>query len=130
MSEEPDRTAAYEFVLEHVDSVPHLEALLLLWNTRPREWPVVEVAQRLYVTIDVARTILQDLCRQQLVTCSSEDEQHYSYTSLSEEQNRILQSVDQTYRVEIVPISTMIHSKASRAVRDFARAFRFTKDRE
>jgi hypothetical protein len=33
------------------------------------------------------------------------------------------------YRRQIVRISTLIHSKPSSAVRDFARAFRFTKEK-
>ena len=26
----------YEFILDQIESVPHLEALLLLWNSRPQ----------------------------------------------------------------------------------------------
>ena len=29
---------AYEFILENIDSVPQLEALVLLWNSRPVAW--------------------------------------------------------------------------------------------
>jgi hypothetical protein len=131
MTEEPaGRTAAYQFVLEHVDSVPHLEALLLLWNTRPHVWSATELAGRLYVSTDGAKAILQELTRQHLISCSSEEEQQYCYSSDSKEQNSVLQSVDETYRREMVAVSSMIHFKASRAVRDFARAFRFTKERE
>jgi len=36
--------------------------------------------------------------------------------------------VDETYRREVVRVSTLIHSKPSSPVRDFARAFRFTKE--
>jgi hypothetical protein len=36
--------------------------------------------------------------------------------------------VDATYRRELVRISSMIHSKPSPAVRQFARAFRLKKD--
>jgi DNA-binding MarR family transcriptional regulator len=126
----PARTIAYEFVLKHIDSVPQLEALLLLWDTRPRVWSVAEVAARIYVAPDTVRAIMQDLARQQLISCSSEEGDLYCCVSTSEDQNRVLEAVSETYRQEIVPISSMIHSKASRAVRDFARAFRFTKDRD
>jgi hypothetical protein len=27
-----------QFILVEIDSVPHLEALLLLWNSKPRKW--------------------------------------------------------------------------------------------
>jgi hypothetical protein len=54
----------------------------------------------------------------------------YCYDSRSEETDRVIASLDRMYRRQVVGISTIIHSKASSAVRDFARAFRFTKERE
>ena len=39
----------YRFIHEHIDSVPHLEALILLWNSRPVGWTCDELASRLYV---------------------------------------------------------------------------------
>jgi hypothetical protein len=38
--------------------------------------------------------------------------------------------VDAAYRRDLVRISTMIHAKASSAVREFARAFRLKKERD
>jgi DNA-binding MarR family transcriptional regulator len=61
------RAEADRFILEKIDSVPHLEALLLLWNSRPGKWPVGEIAKRLYIPEDRASRILQDLARQSLV---------------------------------------------------------------
>jgi hypothetical protein len=29
-----------QFLLEQIDTVPHLEALLFLWNSRPQPWSV------------------------------------------------------------------------------------------
>lgn len=130
MSEESSsRTAAYKFIFERIDSVPQLEALLLLWTSRPRVWSTTEVAARLYVPLDTAKAILQDLARQQLICCTYEEEWEYCYSSDSE-RDTVVEAVAETYQTEMVPISTMIHSKASRAVRDFARAFRFTKEPE
>jgi hypothetical protein len=39
-----------------------------------------------------------------------------------------MENVDSIYRRELVRVAGMIHSKASSAVLDFARAFRFKKD--
>jgi hypothetical protein len=128
-TEPPGRSAAYEFILSRVDSVPQLEALLLLWNSRPNRWLSTDIAQRLYISVDQATSILRDLARQHLIAGPLENEQYF-YTPISEEQDRILGWVDATYRRETVAISSMIHSKASRAVRDFARAFRFKKEEE
>src|SRR5690242_14919188 len=43
-----------EFILEKIDSVSHLEALLLLWNSRPKQWSPDEIASRLYVDTKIA----------------------------------------------------------------------------
>jgi len=113
-----------QFILEEIDSVPHLEALLLLWNSRPRQWPVEDLARSLYIPVERTQAILQDLQKRDLVRtdagrCSWNPES--SHASL-------LEHVDRTYRRELVRVSSMIHSKGSPAARQFARAFRLKKD--
>jgi hypothetical protein len=69
----PDETTKKEvdqFILDEIDSVPHLEALLLLWNTRPKQWSLEEMSKSLYVSPETTQTILHDLERQSLVTSS------------------------------------------------------------
>lgn len=41
----------------------------------------------------------------------------------------MISQLEAIYRREIVRISTLIHAKPSAAIRDFARAFRFTKEK-
>ena len=118
------------FILEEIDSVPHLEALLLLCRNKQRTWRVEEMAHSLYVKPEQAENILQDLVRRNLVLVRTEGEKGYAYDSSSENRNALLQQVDETYRRELIRVSRMIHSKAAPAIRDFARAFRFTKEKE
>jgi len=120
----------YEFIAEKIDSVPHLEALLLLWNSRPAKWSAADLASRLYVDRDVAGRLLHDLTREGLVVPMPGAAEQYYYEPKLDERDELVELVDATYRKQVVRISTMIHSKASSAVRDFARAFRFTKERE
>ena len=120
----------YEYILENIDSVPHLEAVILLWNSRPVGWTAEELASRLYVPIERTAEILQDLVRQEFVQQASTSPSRFSYLPRSEEQNEWMFRVDTAYRREIVRISTMLHSKASPSVREFARAFRFKKERD
>ncbi|HEU5411046.1 MAG TPA: hypothetical protein VFU57_08500 [Candidatus Acidoferrales bacterium] len=129
MSEEWVRKAVDQFILNEIDSVPHLEALLLLWNTRPKQWPVDEMAKALYVPPDLAQRIMQELARRGLIATQAEPER-YSYIAQSDETETLMRSVDEIYRRELVRISRMIHGKAPSAVREFARAFRFTKEKE
>ncbi len=120
----------YRFIMQEIDSVSQLEGLLLLWHNRPTPWTVSDLAKRLYVNAEMAREILLDLTRKQLIGMLPGQPETYHYESKSVEQDQLMASVDTTYRREIVRVSTMIHSKPSPAVRDFARAFRFTKEKE
>lgn len=124
------RKAVDEFISEEIDTVPHLEALLILWNSRPREWPACEIARALYISEDAARTLLQDLSRRSLALQLSAAEEKFCYRSVSEDRDALLRSVDAIYRREVVRVSNMIHAKAPSSVREFARAFRFIKEKE
>ena len=50
-----------QFVLEEIDSVPHLEALLLLWNSRPKHWSPEDMGKALYLTSEYTQPVLQEL---------------------------------------------------------------------
>ena len=117
------------FVLDEIDSVPELEALLLLWQTRPATWNVADVARRLYIVPDQAQAVLADLSRKGMLAVDPEREDSYRYASRSAERDALMARTEAVYRRQIVRISTLIHSKPSSAVRDFARAFRFTKEK-
>lgn len=130
MPEQGPQTDVYEYILEKIESVPHLEAVILLWNSRPVGWAADELASRLYVPSERAVEILRDLIRQQLVQQAAGSPPRFSYLPRSDEQNEWMFQVDTAYRREIVRISTMLHTKASPSVREFARAFRFKKDRD
>jgi DNA-binding IclR family transcriptional regulator len=113
-----------QFILDEIDSVPHLEALLLFWKRRPHGWSVEEMAHSLYISVETTHAILQDLRQRGMVTV---EEERYSFDP-NFRQGSLMEELDRTYRRELVRISRMIHSKASPAVREFARAFKFTKD--
>ena len=131
MPEPGPQTDVYEYILEKIESVPHLEAIILLWNSRPVGWSPDELASRLYVPSERAVEIVRDLMRQQLAQQTAPGPPpRFSYLPRNDEQNEWMFRVDTAYRREIVRISTMLHSKASLSVREFARAFRFKKDRD
>ena len=124
LEENPDREEVDRFILKEIESVPHLEALLLLWKRQPNQWSTEDMADALYISSEAAQPILLDLKQRGFAKLESGK---YSYHA-TEERNELIAKVDRTYRRELVRISTMIHAKPSAAVRAFARAFRFTKD--
>jgi hypothetical protein len=127
--DEETRNDVDRFLLDQIDTVPHLEALLLLWNSRPKLWSVEDMAKALFVTPQLAKEILEDLVRQRLGVMLSEASAGYRYEP-EPGRDRLAAAVDSTYRRELIRISRLIHSKPPAAVRDFARAFRLKKDRD
>ncbi len=121
----------YRFILNQIDSVPQMEALLLVWESRPKKWAENEIAERLYIGIDAVRNIMQELVRRRLLAADTQQSaKQYFYESKPEDLDGLIEAVAATYRRDLVRVSTFIHTKASSAVRDFARAFKFTKERD
>lgn len=121
---------AYAFIYDNIDSVPHLEALILLWNSRPVWWTAEELASRLYIPADQVDRVLRDLIRMEFIAQSTTSPGKFSYLMGSEEQNELIVSLDNAYRKDLVRISTMIHSKAATGVREFARAFQLKQEKK
>jgi transcription initiation factor IIE alpha subunit len=120
----------YRFILNQIDSVPQMEALLLVWESRPKKWAESEIAERLYVGTDAVRNIMQELVRRRLLAADAQSVRQYFYESKSEDLDGLIGAVAATYRHDLVRVSTFIHTKTSSAVRDFAKAFKFTKERD
>ena len=128
MTEQGDpRHAVEQFLRDQIDTVPHLEALLLLWNSRPKPWSVEDVAEGLFVPPKAAKDVLDDLARLGLIAAASGSAATYHYEP-QPDRDRIVDAVHSTYRRELIRVSRLIHSKPSAAVREFARAFRLKKD--
>jgi hypothetical protein len=123
----PPNLAVDEFVQRELDSVPHLEALLLLWNNR-KPWTVEDMGAALYINDGVSRDILQNLARRHLALRTEQDT--YTYNSASPERDDLVAALETEYRRNLIRITRMIHAKASPGVREFADAFRFKKDRD
>ena len=115
------------FVVDFIDSVPHLEALLLLWRSRPRRWSIAELASALYLQSRKADAIANELVRAGLASATSDG---LGYVGDNAEQDQLISAVDETYRRETVRLSTMLHARGSRALRDFAESFQLKKKKE
>ena len=117
------------FIEEQIDSVPHLEALLLMFEQPSQDWTEQEIAARVYVDASAARAILQDLTRREFAVATSPAATAYRYDAGWDPSGERMAIVARIYRQHLVRITTLIHSKASPAVRDFARAFQLKPDR-
>ena len=126
----PSRAEVDRFILTSIDSVPHLEALLLLWQKPSEQWTVEGVAKRLWIDREDTRSILNDLARNQFLSVIVGEHGAVQVSAGPSVMIGSCAAVADIYRQEMIRISTMIHAKPSSAVRAFARAFRFTKEQE
>jgi DNA-binding MarR family transcriptional regulator len=117
-----------QFVAEQIDTVPQLECLLLLHQHDSRDWLADDVAARIYISRDSASAILQALERRRLLA-SEGDPPRYRVSPSGIASRELIAEVAVAYQRHLVPIATLIHSKASASVREFARAFDLKKDR-
>ena len=119
----------YRFILNHIDSVPQMKALLLVWESpqgvgRKRDCGAAVCRH------DGVRNIIQELVQRRLVAADAQSARQYFYESKPEDLDGLIEAVAATYRHDLVRVSTFIHTKTSSAVRDFANAFKFTKERD
>jgi hypothetical protein len=121
----PDDVLA--FIETEIDSVPHMEALLLLWESAPNGWTVPQIGARLYVGDDTAGQIVADLVRRRLVRPPADAPERFAYDPEWDPGGDRMARIASAYRRHLIPIALRIHAKASGAVREFARAFEIKK---
>jgi hypothetical protein len=125
MSNAPVPAEVQQFILECIDSVAQLEALLLLRDNPERSWTARDVAQRLYIgEADVAPLL------QHLVACklAATDGALFRYFVEDDARRDLVERVALAYKRYLVPVTQLIHGK-SLNIRKFADAFRVRKDK-
>lgn len=112
------------FVLAKIDSVPMLEALLLL-RSRAGGWTPRELAERLYLAEPRVDALLRALCRAGLAR-SEAGQVHYAPGP-----PHVAATVDElasVYSRHVVRVTELIHSRVDRKAHDFADAFNLRRD--
>ncbi len=113
------RHEADQFLRDSIDTVPHLEALLLLWNSPSQPLVSGGHGEGVVVAPDAAKEILKDLVRQRLIIAVPGARETYQYES-ERDRDQLIAATDSTYQRELIRVSRLIHSKPSAAVREFA----------
>lgn len=118
--------AVRRLIAERIDSVPELEAILLLRDDPQHEWSAEEAGQRLYVSRTVAAHILEDLGQRGFFAQSGGG---YRYAPESEDLAAAVDLLTATYSRHLRAVTLLIHSKPGASVRQFAEAFRLRKEK-
>jgi hypothetical protein len=122
--DEPVSPPLRAFLLEHIDSVAQLEALLLLRRER-KPLPVGAVARALYVPEPVAADELAALGARGLLAA---EQDAWRYAPASAEAASLVDELAISYARALIPITNIVHGNPLR-LRRFADAFRFRKDK-
>jgi hypothetical protein len=124
MNEELIPADVRDFILECIESVAQLEALLLLRSDPEQGWNSPAIAQRLYIDESEARVLLSNLVACELAISEGDT---FRFAVRDAEHGILIDDVAQAYRRYLVPVTKLIHDK-SQSIRKFADAFRFRKD--
>jgi hypothetical protein len=125
MADQPIPDDLREFILAHIDSVAHLEALLLLRRNLSKEWNPSSVAERLYITEGEAIDLLSRLNDGGFLVVNAGS---YRFGPRSAEHQQMADRVAEAYSRHLITITNLIHGKPRR-IREFSDAFKFRRDR-
>lgn len=128
MSETPIPDDVKQFILENIDSIAQLEALLLLRSSPSEEWSAQVVAKRLYVSEQETSLLLSRLNASGLIAINSGKPSLYRYHPASDDLALIVDRLAETYSKHLVPVTNLVHSKPRTRIQEFADAFKLRKD--
>jgi hypothetical protein len=117
------------FVLTSIDSVPHLEAILLLHYDPEKEWNSFMMSQTLYISEKRAHEILDDLCANQLAA-KQEHAQFYRYEPLSTDLKEKIDQLADIYAKHLIEVTNLLHSKTHKQARQFGDAFKWPEEKD
>ncbi|MEX2223362.1 MAG: hypothetical protein WEG40_16345 [Candidatus Rokuibacteriota bacterium] len=112
------------FIIEHIDSVPALEALLLMRRSAERRFTVAMLAAELYMDPRQVAPILSELGTRGLCGTSGGAEPMYFWRPATAEMADALGRLADVHARYLVPVTNLIHGKPRASLRGFSDAFR------
>ena len=122
----PDDVRA--FLLQCIDSIAQLEALLLLRTNPALTWDAETLAKRLYITSQETAAILHHLQANGFLVAAESSSGVYQYQPASPDLVCMVDRVAELYARYLIPITQLIHTKPLTRVQEFADAFKLKKD--
>lgn len=117
-----------QFIIQRIDSIAQLEALLLLRSNPQTEWSIEAVAKRLYISGQETAPLLTRLGAEGFLIAKGDLSSLYQYAPRSMELGQMIDRVAEIYAKHLVPVTNLIHAKPRNRIQEFADAFRLRKD--
>lgn len=115
-----------DFILNFVDSIAHIEALMLLRRDPEISWNAASLAARLYISVDDAKRVLEELGARGLLMVNNEV---YRYGCASPELKAMVDRLARIYAAQLIAVTNLVHAKTSSRIKQFADAFRLRKEK-
>ena len=112
------------FILDYIDSVPALEALLIMMRNREKHWTAGAMAAELYLDPRTVAPFLADLSARGLCGSQPGEEPVYVWRPATRDLADSLEHLARVYAKHLVPVTNLIHGKPRASVRGFSDAFR------
>jgi hypothetical protein len=112
------------FINDYIDSVPALEALLLLRKRPAQRWTPAELAAELYIDVRMVTVMLAELHARGLCGTEAGAEPQYVWRPSSPQLAEAIDRLADLYGRYLVAVSNLIHGKPRPSVRGFSDAFR------
>jgi len=116
-----------ELLLNRIDSIGQLEALLLLRRSPDVEWTSGALSQRLYIAEPEAANLLARLAADGFLLTGGAKPVVYQYRAHSGELAALVDRIAELYRTHLIPITNLIHNKPRMRIQQFADAFKLKK---
>lgn len=113
-----------DFIVQQIDNIAQLEALLLLRDNPDESWDSNRIATRLYINEGESARILSSLNQHGFLKLSDDG---YRYACRQAELETMVTRLAEFYRQKLIPVTNLIHSKQKR-IQQFADAFRLRKE--
>ena len=113
-----------DFIINSIDTVGQIEALLLLRADPDKAWDVSQLAKRLYVNESEAVAIFAHLVDQGMATTDGGATRY----DTRGKQVATIDRLAEAYVHQLIPITNLIHGKP-RGIRAFADAFKIKRDK-
>jgi DNA-binding MarR family transcriptional regulator len=117
-----------QFIDQHIESLAQLEALLLLRKQPERAWDIAEIAKSLYITAEMASSLLADMERRGWAQTAPGAPLRYCYRSQGGEADQLIDELASIYHERRVAVISQIYSKPLNKVQTFADAFRLRRE--
>ena len=111
---------------ESIDSVAHLEVLLMLFQNPTKLWDADAVGKELRSNRTAATIQLENLARQGFL--KSTDSKNFRYETENQELNKKVEQLVQLYQEKPVAIISCIYERPTDKLKGFADAFKIKKD--